>query len=160
MTQFTCKGVKQINNRISLNMTFTVTIRISRRFSSAQEFQMENFQKYWSQNVGQDFIVPYLIFFTDGRFWKLTGGKEGTLKMGRKILPPEGSHVCRRSWITTFFSCFAFLIFSFELVCSHFQHNFLLVRNCRHIVLIHTDITVLCLFKSFQLFKSYGILMI
>jgi hypothetical protein len=37
MTQFTCKGVKQINNRISLNMTFTFTIRISRRFSSARD---------------------------------------------------------------------------------------------------------------------------
>jgi hypothetical protein len=61
MTQFTCKGVKQINNRISLNMTFTFTIYISRRFSSALEFQMGNFQKYWSQNVGQDFIV--LDFF-------------------------------------------------------------------------------------------------
>jgi hypothetical protein len=33
MNQFTCKGVKQINNQISLNMTFTFTIRISRRFS-------------------------------------------------------------------------------------------------------------------------------
>jgi hypothetical protein len=60
-TQFTCKGVKQINNRISLNMTFTFTIRISRRFSSSRESQMGNFQKYWSQNVGQDFIV--LDFF-------------------------------------------------------------------------------------------------
>jgi hypothetical protein len=37
MTQFTCKGVKQINNRISLNMTFTFTIRISQHFLSAQE---------------------------------------------------------------------------------------------------------------------------
>jgi hypothetical protein len=46
-----------INNRISLNMTFTFTIRISLCFSSAREFQMGNFQKYWSQNVGQDFIV-------------------------------------------------------------------------------------------------------
>jgi hypothetical protein len=36
MTQFTCKGVKQINNRISLNC-------ISRRFSSAREFQMGEF---------------------------------------------------------------------------------------------------------------------
>jgi hypothetical protein len=36
MTQFTCKGVKQINNPISLN-------RISRRFSSAREFQMGEF---------------------------------------------------------------------------------------------------------------------
>jgi hypothetical protein len=35
MTQFTCKGVKQINNRISLNMTFTFTIRISAFFVSA-----------------------------------------------------------------------------------------------------------------------------
>jgi hypothetical protein len=61
MTQFICKGVKQINNRIS----FTFTIRISRCFLSAQEFQMGNFQKYWSQNVGQDFIV--LDFFVGGR---------------------------------------------------------------------------------------------
>ena len=72
MIQFTCKGVKQINNRISLN-------RISRLFSSAREFQMGNFQKYWSQNVGQDFI------FTGGRFWKLTGGTEGALKIGRNF---------------------------------------------------------------------------
>jgi hypothetical protein len=42
----------------------TFTIRISRRFSSAQEFQMGNFQKYLSQNVGQDFIV--LDFFVGG----------------------------------------------------------------------------------------------
>ena len=35
MTQFTCKGVKQINNQISLNMTFTFTIRISAFFVSA-----------------------------------------------------------------------------------------------------------------------------
>ena len=84
MTQFTCKGVKQINNRISLNMTFTFTIRISRRFSSAQEFQMGNFQKYWLQNVGQDFFVHlYLIFFTGGRFWKLSGRK-GPSKSGEK----------------------------------------------------------------------------
>jgi hypothetical protein len=54
MTQFTCKGVKQINNRISINKTFTFTIRISLRFSSARQFQIGNFQKYWSQNAGQD----------------------------------------------------------------------------------------------------------
>jgi hypothetical protein len=60
MTQFTCKGVKQIH-QISLNMTFTFTIRISLGFSSALEFQMGNFQKYW----GQDFIV--LDFFVGGR---------------------------------------------------------------------------------------------
>jgi hypothetical protein len=50
MTQSTCKGVKQINNRISLNMTFTFTICISQCISSAREFQMGNFQKHWSQN--------------------------------------------------------------------------------------------------------------
>jgi hypothetical protein len=71
MTQFTCKGVKQINNRISLNMTFTFTIRISRCFSLAREFQMGNFQKYWSQNVGQDFIV--LDFFHRRKILKVDG---------------------------------------------------------------------------------------
>ena len=71
MTQFTCKGVKQINNRISLNMTFTFTIRISLHFSSAREFQMGNFQKYWSQNVGQDFIV--LDFFHRPKILKVDG---------------------------------------------------------------------------------------
>jgi hypothetical protein len=71
MTQFTCKGVKQINNRISLNMTFTFTIRISQRFSSAQEFRMGNFQKYWSQNVGQGFIV--LDFFHGRKILKVDG---------------------------------------------------------------------------------------
>ena len=83
MTQFTCKGVKQINNRISLNMTFTFTIRISQRFSSAREFQMGNFQKYWSQNVGQDFIV--LDFFSlaeDFESWR--EGRKGPSKSGEK----------------------------------------------------------------------------
>ena len=42
----------------------TFTIRISRHFLSTREFQMGNFQKYWSQNVGQDFIV--LDFFVGG----------------------------------------------------------------------------------------------
>jgi len=71
MTQFTCKGVKQINNRISLNMTFTFTIRISWRFSLAREFQMGNFKKYWSQNVGQDFMV--LDFFHGRKILKVDG---------------------------------------------------------------------------------------
>jgi hypothetical protein len=70
MTQFTCKGVKQIY-RISLNMTVTFTIRISRHFSSAREFQMGNFQKYWSQNVGQYFIVLY--FFHRRKILKIDG---------------------------------------------------------------------------------------
>ena len=54
MTQFTCKGVKQINNRISFKHLYHSYLSA---FSSAREFQMGNFQKYWSQNVGQDFIV-------------------------------------------------------------------------------------------------------
>jgi hypothetical protein len=56
-----------------LNMTFTLTIRISRRFSSAWEFQMRNFQKYWSQNVGQDFIV---LDFFHGRKILKAGGRD------------------------------------------------------------------------------------
>jgi hypothetical protein len=36
-TDYTCKGVKQINNGYHL---ITVTIRISRRFSSARKFLM------------------------------------------------------------------------------------------------------------------------
>jgi hypothetical protein len=99
MTQFTCKGVKQINNRISLNMTFTFTIRISLRFSSAREFQMGNFQKYWSQNVGQDFIV--LDFFHGRKILKVDerdGRDPQKVKIGRKMLPPEGSHV----WLVSY----------------------------------------------------------
>ena len=81
MTQFTCKGVKQINNRISLNMTFTFTIRISLRFSSAREFQMGNFQKYWSQNVGQDFIV---LDFVHGRKILKVDRREGRNPQNRE----------------------------------------------------------------------------
>ena len=49
--------VKVSNRSITGYHLNTFTIRISLHFSSAQEFQMGNFQKYWSQNVGQDFIV-------------------------------------------------------------------------------------------------------
>jgi hypothetical protein len=54
------KEIIQIIKKISLgpNTNF-------RRFSSARKLQMGNFQKYWSQNVGQDFIV--LDFFVGGR---------------------------------------------------------------------------------------------
>jgi hypothetical protein len=92
MTQL---GVKQINNRISLNMTFTFTIRISRRFSSAREFQMGNFQKYWSQNVGQDFIV--LDFFHERKILKVDGrdpqNREKNLLGGDRV---GGKGVCGR----------------------------------------------------------------
>ena len=95
MTQFTCKGVKQINNRISLNMTFTFTIRISLRFSSAREFQMGNFQKYWSQNVGQDFIV--LDFFHRRKILKVDGrdpqNREKNAPAGRFTCMELGSHI-------------------------------------------------------------------
>ena len=60
-------------------MTFTFTIRISLRFSSAREFHMGNFQKYWSQNVGQDFIV---LDFFHGR--KILSWREGPSKSGEK----------------------------------------------------------------------------
>ena len=64
MTQFTCKVSNRSITGYHLN---TFTICISLRFSSAREFQMGNFQKYWSQNVGQDFIV--LDFLVGGRLW-------------------------------------------------------------------------------------------
>ena len=91
MTQFTCKGVKQINNRISLNMTFIFTIRISRHFSSTREFQMGNFQKYWSQNVGQDFIV--LDFFHGRKILKVDG-RDGRGPQNRKKNAPAGRFTC------------------------------------------------------------------
>ena len=77
MTQFTCKGVKQINNGYNWIWHSPLPF-VSLHFSTAREFQMGNFQKYWSQNVGQDFIV--VDFFHGRRFWKLT---DGTLKIGR-----------------------------------------------------------------------------
>ena len=91
MTQFTCKGVKQINNRISLNMTFTFTIRISRRFSSAQEFQMGNFQKLIAKCRSRFYCTWFFSWAEDFESWR--GGMEGTLKIGRKMVPPEDSHV-------------------------------------------------------------------
>jgi hypothetical protein len=96
MTQFTCKGVKQINNWISLNMTFTFTIRISRRFSSAQEFQMGNFQKYWSQNVGQYFIV--LDFFHGRKILKVDGRDRRDRRdpQNREKNAPAGMFTCMR----------------------------------------------------------------
>jgi hypothetical protein len=94
MNQFTCKGVKQINNRISLNMTFTFTIRICRRFSSAREFQMRNFQKYWSQNVGQDFLV--LDFFHGRKILKV----DGKDPQNREKNSPAGRFTCMIIWIS------------------------------------------------------------
>ena len=93
MTQFTCncKGVKQINNRTSLNMTFTFTICISRSFSSAREFQMGNFQKYWSQNVGQNFFV--LDFFHGQKILKVDG-RDGRNPQNREKNAPAGRFIC------------------------------------------------------------------
>jgi hypothetical protein len=90
MTQFTCKGVKQINNRISLNMTFTFTIRISQRFSSAREFQMGNFQKILIK-FGQDFIV--LDFFHRSKILKVDG-RDRRDPQNREKNAPAGSFTC------------------------------------------------------------------
>jgi hypothetical protein len=80
MTQFICKGVKQINNQISLNMTFTFTICICQCFSSARQFQIGNFHKCWSQNVGQDFFVIF------SRLEDFESWRKGPSK-SRKIAP-------------------------------------------------------------------------
>ena len=101
MTQFTCKGVKQINNWISLNMTFTFTIHISRRFLSAREFQMWNFQKYWSQNVGQDIIVH--DFFHGLKILKVDG-RDGRDPQNREKNAPAGSFTCMSIWSWLFIS--------------------------------------------------------
>jgi hypothetical protein len=69
-------------------MTFTFTIRISQRFSSAQEFQMGNFQTYWSQNVGQGFFV--LDFFHGRKILKV----DGRDPQNRKKNAPAGRFTC------------------------------------------------------------------
>ena len=98
MTQFTCKGVKQTITGYHLN---TFTIRISLRFSSAREFQMGNFQKYWSQNVGQDFIV--LDFLCWGEIVReinvsRAGDKALTRETPVQVWHPEVSNVWKPSW--------------------------------------------------------------
>ena len=72
-------------------MTFTFTIRISQRFSSMQEFQMGNFQKYWSQNVGQDFIV---LDFFHGRNILKVDGRDGRDPQNRERNAPAGRFTC------------------------------------------------------------------
>ena len=62
MTQFTCKGVKQINNRISFKHLYHWYLSA---FFISTGVPNGEFLKYWSQNVGQDFIV--LDFFVEGR---------------------------------------------------------------------------------------------
>jgi hypothetical protein len=65
-----------------------------------------------------------LIFFTGGRFWKLT---EGTLKIVRKMLPQEGTHVCiwgglvirgprYELYLTRFWKCLACADFIKDLI--------------------------------------------
>ena len=99
---FTCKGVKQINNRISLNMTFTFTIRISLRFSSAREFQMGNFQKYWSQNVGQNLFV--LDFFHGRKILKVDG-RDGRDLQKRENFAPAERFTCMWSYNYLYNQC-------------------------------------------------------
>jgi hypothetical protein len=59
-----------------------------RRFSSAQEFQMGNFQKYWSQNVGQDFLA--LDFFHGRNILKV----DGRDPQNREKNAPAGRFTC------------------------------------------------------------------
>ena len=76
-------------------MTFTFTIRISQRFSSVPwEFQMGNFQKYWSQNEGQDFTV--LDFFHGWRTLKVDG-RDGRDPQSREKHAPAGRFTCMKS---------------------------------------------------------------
>jgi hypothetical protein len=77
-------------------MTFIFTIRISRCFSSARDFQMGNFQKYWSQNVGQDFIV--LDFFPGRKILKVDG-RDGWDPQNREKNAPAG----RFTWIIMYY---------------------------------------------------------
>jgi hypothetical protein len=63
MTQFTCEGVKQINNRISLN-------RISLRFSSAQEFQMGEFPEILITKSRSRFYCTWFFSRAENFCWE------------------------------------------------------------------------------------------
>jgi hypothetical protein len=79
MTQFICKGVKQI----SLNMTFTFTIRISRRFSSAWEFQMGEFPEILIAKCRSRFYCTWFFSLAeDFESWR--EGRKGLSKSGEK----------------------------------------------------------------------------
>jgi hypothetical protein len=71
----------------------------------------------------------YLIMkMTIGRFWKLT---EGTLKIGRKMLPPEGSHVCARQLCyythnIPFMQCGVFLYCQTLIINGHLHNKIVL----------------------------------
>jgi hypothetical protein len=66
-----------------------------------REFQMGNFQKYWSQNVGQDFIV--LDFFVGGR----SCGRKRCVREINPVNPPpfcgslpRKSLISRMDWVS------------------------------------------------------------
>ena len=122
MTQFTCKDVKQINNWISLNMKFTFTIHISRRFSSAQEFQMGNFQKYRSQNVGQDFI---LLDFFHGRNILKVDRRDGRDPQNREKNAPAG----RFTYMNQFRQLFSYLLNLGRVTSEGSRNNVSINRN-------------------------------
>ena len=84
MTQFTCKVSNRSITGYHLN---TFTICLSQHFSSAWEFQMGNFQKYWSQNVGQDFIVLDIL---------LGGGRAGGKGVCGRLMSP--THETQSMW--------------------------------------------------------------
>jgi hypothetical protein len=85
MTQFTCKGVKQTNNRISLNMTFTFTIRISRRFSSAREFQMGISRNIDAKCRSRFFCTSFFSRAEDFESWWKGPSKSGEKCSRRKV---------------------------------------------------------------------------
>jgi len=112
---------------------------------------MRNFQKYWSQNVGQDFNVLY-IFFTGGRFWKLTGGTEGTLKIGRKMLPPEDSHVCvKQFWV--YEKCKLFQTITCSKI-SNIPYNLIYTTKFNDSSILITIIS--CDYLNLSLVNEYG----
>ena len=88
--------VKVSNRSITGYLLNTFTIRISLCFSSAREFQMGNFQKYWSQNVGHDFIV---LDFFHGRNILKVDGRDPQI---REKNAPAGRFTCMT--VKTFFS--------------------------------------------------------
>ena len=143
MTQFTCKGVKQINNRISLNMTFTFALCISRCFSSAREFQMGNFQKYWSQNVGQDFIV---FDFFHGRTILEVDGRDGRDPQNRKKNAPAGRFTCMHVWHSVFLSkVFITMSTHYHYVQIAFQYK--MTFHFQSSLIEYTTLVIVCHFE-------------
>ena len=89
MTQFTCKGVKQINNRISLNMTLRPLPFISLGIFP----QRRSFKRGISRNIDRkkDFIV---LFFFHGRKILKVDWRDGRDPQNREKNAPAGRFTC------------------------------------------------------------------